>query len=255
MFFFNKIFKTKPSKKIFIMSLQKAGTHLIQRVMQEAGFHGVGVGKDCRLSDFNGLKENQYLWSHFTPSDELQMALEEGVQNVYIIFNYRDPRDVLVSWFYWMHPESKKSIHSHQDYMKKVYSHFSDDELLKIFIRNDKFREVEYNPIEHFRLSRVLLFHPKVMKVRFEDLIGLRGGGSDQKQEETVAKIFNYLEINDVDAVKIAQKAFNKNSTTFRKGQIGGYKEDLTNEQLRLFNKLHGDIISQYGYPPDLFKD
>lgn len=66
-------------------------------------------------------------------------------------------------------------MHFHEEYMRKVYRHFSDDELIDIFMRNDKYREVEYNPIEHFRLSRVLYFHPSVLNVRCED-------SSDQRE-------------------------------------------------------------------------
>lgn len=251
--FLKNIFRTQPSKKILIVSLQKSGTHLIHNVMQEAGFQGVGVGKDCRLSHFSGLKDNQYLWSHFAPSDEVQMSLEEGGQSLYIIFNFRDPRDVLVSWFHWLHPKSGKSMHLHLDYMKKVYSHFTDDELINIFIRNDKFREVEYNPIEHFRLSRVLYFHPRVMKVRFEDLVGPKGGGTDEKQTNTTKDIFRYLEMDGIDSHQIARKIFSETSVTFRKGMIGEYKKVLSSEQIRLFNKLHGDVIRQYGYELDDF--
>lgn len=253
--FLKKIFNTQPSKKILIVSLQKSGTHLIQNVMKDAGFHGIGVGKDCRMSHFFGLKDNQYLWSHFAPSDEVQMALEEGSQSLYIIFNFRDPRDVLVSWFHWLHPKSDKSMHLHLDYMKKVYSHFTDDELINIFIRNDKFREAEYNPLEHFRLSRVLYFHPRVLNVRYEDLVGSGGGGTDEKQLQTIDNIFKYLEFNGIDLHQISKKVFDRNSATFRKGIIGEYKKTLSIEQIRLFNKLHGDIIRQYGYELDNFDE
>ncbi len=243
-----KIIRGVPSKKILIVSIQKSGTHLIQNIMNEAGFEGIGVEKDTKMADFIGLEDSQYLWSHFAPSDEIQMALENGGESVYIIFNFRDPRDVLVSWFYWLHPNSDKSMHLHQDYMKKVYSHFTDDELIDIFIRNDKFREVEYNPIEHFRLSRALYFHPKVLNVSFEDLVGSNGGGSDDLQKKTIEVIFNYLKIKNVDVDKIAKNAFDKTSETFRKGKIGSYKKVLSPMQIKLFNKLHGDIIKQYGY-------
>ena len=120
---FKKAIRRVPSKKILIVSIQKSGTHLIQNVMKEVGFEGIGVGKNAKMTDFNGLKDNQFLWSHFVPSDEIQMALEKGDEPVYIIFNFRDPRDVLVSWFYWLHPNSDKNMHLHQDYMKKVYGY------------------------------------------------------------------------------------------------------------------------------------
>jgi sulfotransferase 6B1 len=253
-FKFQKKISGVPAKKIFIVSIQKSGTHLIKKIMKEAGFEGIGIGEDAKMRDFRGLKDNQFLWSHFAPSDEIQMALEKDDDSVYIIFNFRDPRDVLVSWFYWLHPNKHKNMHLHQEYMKKVYRNFTDDELITIFIRNDKFRKVEYNPIEHFRLSRVLYFHPKVLNIRFENIIGSKGGGNDGLQKKTIEAIFGYIERkkNDVDIDKIARSAFDPESDTFRKGKIGGYKNILSIEHIKLFNELHGDIIQQYGYKLDI---
>lgn len=250
-----RFIKGRPGKKILLVSLQKCGTHLIRNVMKEAGFEDVGVGRPCTMSDFEGLKSNQYLISSFTPSDEVQMCLEEGNRQLYIIFNFRDPRDVLVSWFYWLHPGNPKSIHLHHAYMKKVYSHFTDEQLMDIFIRVDKFRDAEYNPLERFKLSRVLYFHPRILNVRFEDLIGSRGGGTDEKQMKTVADIFAYLEMDGIDTQLIAGRVFNKSSVTFRKGTIGDYRNVLSSAQIKLFNELHGDIIRQYGYEPDHIDD
>ena len=204
---------------------------------------GVGVGR-ATLADFERLNDNQYLWSHFAPTDEVQMELENENSDLRIVFNFRDPRDVLVSWFNWMHPKTPHVMHKHHAYMKKVYAHFSDAELMDIFIRNDKFRQDEYNPLEHFRLSRVLYFHPSALNVRFEDLIGSRGGGSDELQHQTIQELLNYLGASKTGAV--VEDIFDVNSPTFRKGMIGGYKKILTADQLQLVNQLHGDLIIQY---------
>ena len=179
------------------------------------------------------------------------MAIESGQVNIRIIFNYRDPRDVLVSWYHWLHPSNPKSMHLHMDYMKRVYSNFSSDELINIFIKIDKFRVNEYNPIEHFRLSRVLLFHPNVCKVRFEELIGPEGSGSADLRKQAIKRIFQYIGDYDTDIEYISSVAYDRNSRTFRKGQIGSHKDFLSQEQLSLFNRLHGDIIKQYGYDND----
>jgi hypothetical protein len=139
--------------------------------------------------------------------------------------------------------------------MKKVYSHFTDEQLIDIFIKADKFRDSEYSPMERFRLSRVLYFHPRVLNVRFEDLIGSKGGGNDERQIKTIADIFAYLEADGIDARLIAGKAFSENSVTFRKGKIGDYRNVLSAAQIKLFNELHGDVIRQYGYDPDHVDD
>ena len=132
--------------------------------------------------------------------------------------------------------------------MQKVYKHFSDEEMIEMFIANDKLRPQEYNVIEHFYFSRVLLFHPNVLKVRFEDLIGPRGGGDSQRQLESIRAFAQYLSIDQADIESIADNLFSEDSATFRRAQVGSYKTFLTPEQLQYFNKRHAKILSQYGY-------
>lgn len=249
MIFQRRLRKRNP-QRVLLVSLQKCGTHLIKNVFDRIGLEGVGVER-ATLADFEKLNENQYLWSHFTPTDEVQMELENENSDLRIVFNFRDPRDVLVSWFNWMHPQTPRVMHRHHAYMKKVYAHFSDAELMDIFIRNDKFRPDEYNPLEHFRLSRVLYFHPGVLKVRFEDLIGSFGGGNEERQRQTVRSILEYLGTPEVCTIAGDINIVDAHSPTFRKGQIGEYKKVLNAIQLRLFNELHGNLIRQYGYLPD----
>ena len=242
------VFRSKSQKKILIVSLQKCGTHLIHKIMSEAGMESVGVGKDCTVADFRKLKDHQYLWSHYPPSDNFLSEIENGNRNFKLIFNYRDPRDALVSWLYWMHPENAKVTHTPREYVKKTYRGFTDDELLEIFIKIDKFRPIEYNIIENFRLSRAMLFHPGVHKIRFEDLVGAKGGGNDGDQFVTLEKLFSYLQISNIGIKHIAAKAFDRESETFRRGCIGEYKEKFSKKNLTLFEKLHCDLIAQYGY-------
>ena len=242
----------KPAdEKILVVSLQKCGTHLLFRILSAAGLEGVGVGPQCKLQDFNRLRMGQYLWTHFPPADEVLMALEDSQKPIRLVLNYRDPRDAIVSWFYWLHPENKKVTHLHREYMKKVYAHFNDRELLDIFIKMDKFREVEYCIPEQFRYARALLFHPAVHKARFEDLIGNDGGGCDKTQREAIASLFRFLDVPLGLVDKATNEAFDRNSETFRKGEIGGYKEAMSLEQIQAFNRLYDDLLRQYGYPPD----
>lgn len=243
--------RAKNSNKILIVSIQKCGTHLIERVLLKAGFSkGQACNGPLNMSHLNKLRGGQFLLTHFCPSDDVQMALEGGDPSLKIIFNYRDPRDALVSWFHWMHPANPSPMHAHMSFMQKVYSSFTDEELVDIFLKCDKFRAVEYNPIEHFRYSRVLLFHPAVLNVRFEDLIGPNGGGSKEAQIRTVKAITDLLDLQ-VDENLLAEEVYSTQSPTFRKGKIGGYRDFFTQEQLAKFEILHGDVIAQYGYELD----
>lgn len=243
-YFIDKLFY--PKKKVLLVSIQKSGTHLVKKVLEYAGLKGK-YREIVGLKDFKGLKNNEFLWSHFCPSDDIQAALEKN-DDYKIIFNFRDPRDVIVSWFHWTHPNNQKTIHAHMDFMQQVYSNFTDEQLMDMFIRCDKLRPDEYNPLEYFRLCRVLLFHPSVCKVRFEELIGQRGGGNSKLQVQTIHKIYDYLNIEQVSSQECADKLFSKKSLTFRKGKINQFKKNLKRSELVLLQKLHGDILAQYGY-------
>lgn len=242
-----------PKRRILLVSIQKSGTHLIENVLGLAGLErGPGSGGHTSQRSFLGLAENQFLRSSYPPENPLLGQLESGQGNdLRIILNFRDPRDVLVSWFHWLHPKSEKVDSPEHAFLKKIYAHLSDDELMDIFIRNDAFRYNEYNPLEQMRLCRALYYHPRVHNVRFEDLVGERGGGSRERQISVLRDLYAFLDINGIDCEDIARQAFNTDSATFRKGQIGTYHKELTERQLRKVNELHGDIIRQYGYSPD----
>ncbi|MBW1804587.1 MAG: hypothetical protein JRJ85_28145 [Deltaproteobacteria bacterium] len=76
---------------------------MIEKLFDVAGLVKIPYRQDpCALIDFKGLKSNNYIRSHYPPAVDVQMALEEK-KGVYIIFNFRDPRDALVSWFHWVH--------------------------------------------------------------------------------------------------------------------------------------------------------
>ena len=236
-------------KRVLLVSLQKSGTHLIQNLFSRVGFqaHFNRNGGPIRLRDFS-RKKDTYISSHYAPMDDVQIELEKDPESMKIIFMFRDPRDVLVSWFHWVHPKNEKPQHGHMRYMQKVYKHFSDEEIIEMFIANDKLRQQEYNVIEHFYFSRILLFHPNVLKVRFEDLIGPRGGGDHQKQLESIKAFTQYLSIDQADIELIADSLFSEDSATFRRAKVGSYKTFLTPDQLTYFNKRHAKILSQYGY-------
>ena len=239
----------KTPKRVLLVSLQKCGTHLIQNLFSRVGlqvYFKRGSGP-IALGDF-GQKKNTYLSSHHTPMDDVQIELEENPESMKIIFLFRDPRDVLVSWFHWVHPKNDNPQHGQMRYMQKVYKHFSDEEMIEMFIANDKLRPQEYNVIEQFYFSRVLLFHPNVLKVCFEDLIGPRGGGDSQRQLESIRAFTQYLSIDQADIESLADSLFSEDSATFRRAQVGSHKTFLTPEQLNYFNKRHGKILSQYGY-------
>jgi len=158
-----------------------------------------------------------------------------------LVFNYRDPRDVLVSLThyllaspspnYWLMAtasilKSLSTMHQRLDYLIRCTPRFLD---------------------LAFRQHLWLLFHPAVCKVSFEELVGPRGGGSAIAQAWAVLKLMDHLSVEG-DPESIASTLFSNEARTFRKGQIGSWRAEFSPGNIMEFNKRFGDLLKLYGY-------
>lgn len=239
--------KKPPKNNILLIPLYKSGSHLLKNVLKQAGLENVSISNPCVMEDFETLESHQYIATHHPPGLSVYNHIE--LNTVKVIFNYRDPRDVAVSTLNFVHWESKKSAFHKVEFLKKVYAECFDskDALLESIIRSDKHIPYIYDISSQFRLTRGLLFHPNVYKIRFEDLIGEQGGGDFYRQVQAVRGLLEFLELPG-DAEAIAQKAFDTKSKTFNKGQVGQWKDVFKQHHKDLFNKLYSDILQDYGY-------
>ena len=123
------------TKKILVVSLHKCGTHLIENILSQVGLKAKLVGDGCSGCDFEQLKPNEYLLSHYPPALELCGLIE--TDKVRVVLNYRDPRDACVSRFHWHHPDNKKVTNLPREFMKKVHSNRfkNDEEFLESIIK------------------------------------------------------------------------------------------------------------------------
>ncbi|RME60149.1 hypothetical protein D6779_02685, partial [Candidatus Parcubacteria bacterium] len=72
---------------------------------------------------------------------------------------------------------------------------------------------------------------PDVLVVRFEDLVGSKGGGDDNAQRKTIKQVFEHVgwDMADDDVQKIQENLFG-GTHTFRKGQIDAWREAIPEE-------------------------
>lgn len=89
--------------------------------------------------------------------------------------------------------------------------------------------------------------------VRFEDLVGERGGGSCAAQRKSIEQICSYLDL-DVDKQKIAsvQENLFGSSGTFRKGQIGSWRSEFSEEHKVAVKEVAGNLLIELGYEESL---
>jgi hypothetical protein len=95
------------------------------------------------------------------------------------------------------------------------------------------------------------LDEPNCLIVRFEDLVGSKGGGCDTRQKETIREIAQHIgiSINNTFIETIARELFGSSgSKTFHKGQINGWKEYFKPEHITAFKRRSNETLLRMGY-------
>jgi hypothetical protein len=134
----------------------------------------------------------------------------------------------------------------------------SDDERLMETILSFKAEVSEGTPLrsafDTFAGCLPWLDHPSTLVVRFEDLIGPRGGGNPNVQRATIKKLGAFVErsLADDQVGEIAQKMYAKTSSTFRKGEVGDWRNHFTEAHRRAFKEVMGDRLVRFGYEQDM---
>ena len=159
-----------------------------------------------------------------------------------IVYCYRDPRAQIVSMIRFL--AGNKLIARHpwaQVYRPILQSLGSMDRMLSFAISDSTF------PFrDAYRQNRWLLYHPNVLKLRFEDLVGEEGGGSRQSQAAAIERWAAFLNV-DVPAEKLAEGLFG-GTDTFNKGRVDSWREVFEKHHLKAFDREFGDVLVEYGY-------
>ena len=86
--------------------------------------------------------------------------------------------------------------------------------------------------------------------VRFEDLVGPGGGGSEEAQRLAVERVAAHLgvEVGEGTTRAVEEDLFGV-GRTFRRGRIGGWREEFTAEHERaLAEGALGPLLAELGY-------
>jgi hypothetical protein len=163
-----------------------------------------------------------------------------------IIFNYRDPRDMLLSMVNFLAGRTGRGFSNFDDF--HVFSGIlrskpSLNEQLTYALTDRSFPAVG-------DMERMLwlLHHPNVCKTSFEELVGPPGGGSAQAREDALARILGFLGITETAPADLADRLFNRDAFSFYRGQIGGWREDFSAQHNKLAEARFGEALELYGY-------
>jgi hypothetical protein len=163
-----------------------------------------------------------------------------------IIFNYRDPRDMLLSFVNFLCGKTGRGFSNYNDLLpvsQILNSKATLEEKLAYALADRAFPALG----DHQRMLW-LLHHPNVCKTSFEELIGPRGGGSAEAQTGALIRVFEFLGITGTKPADVAGRLFNPDVFSFYRGQIGGWREAFTPALQPLIDDRFGEVLQAYGY-------
>lgn len=185
-----------------------------------------------------------------------------------IIFLVRDLRDVFVSYVYHLDkiffnhevPESiallSKTEKSQDDLANIIHSWAAlsfSQKLTAVLEHND------LSPVDFKNYIKPCIdiseFHNTVM-IRFENLVGPKGGGNKLSQINEVSKIANAYgkDLSRSQIIRICDRLFgiddlvSKWNNTFRSGQIGSWKNHFEESHKEIFKINYNDFLFYFGY-------
>ena len=93
--------------------------------------------------------------------------------------------------------------------------------------------------------------YPNVYMVKFENLVGPKGGGSIKRQLEEIKKIADFLKVDlDRNAITKISRQVWSGTATFS-GQTSNWKNYFTEDHERLFKEVAGQLLINLGYEQD----
>ncbi|MFO0972714.1 MAG: hypothetical protein U1A27_04635 [Phycisphaerae bacterium] len=200
----------------------------------------------ARLSPGESFKCSHVMFS--APMGEL--VARHGLRTILML---RDPRDVVVSQVHYTLREPGNPLHH---YFANGLATFEERLSACITgtpgrIMGSAFQHVSI--AQRFAAVRGWMAQPYNLTLRFRDLVGPAGGGSEAAQRDAARAVCDHLGVSvdqaTVDA--IAAQTFRTDSPTFRRGQIGAWRESFTPEHREIFKEVAGQTLIELGFERD----
>lgn len=205
------------------------------------------IPTSCFVSVLDGLQyTDDFLVTHAPYSQEMEKVLNK--RNSIVFFLIRDPRDWVISVI--KHPPmSGVDIYGGPMGDKKFLSLDMNQKIYHVLEGTPRY----YSAAEVFDKFLPWMQSPNCCALRFEALLGPRGGSFTEKEQLVeLRKIANALRLNvsDEQLLEAFDASYGK-GVMFSKGKAGTWKEQFTDEHKELFKDMLGDTLIKLGYEKD----
>jgi hypothetical protein len=252
---------------VFCNSYPKSGTHLLDQILlaipgwrrwdtivSHQALSGL-INTPHHLSvKLGAAPPYSIVRAHLPHSPEVLKALARRPYRR--LFIYRDLRDVAVSNTKWQMREPR--IHLHGIYTSALKT--DDERLMASIVGIPADSPVGSNhsapPIgQDFERWLGWLTDPSTLSIRFEDLVGARGGGSDERRQVVVRQILSHIGAPPDEALLAALSDSSRfdphRSQTFSTGRIGSWREAFKPEHKEAMKRAAGPLLVRLGYESD----
>jgi len=260
-------------KKVIVNAVPKSGTNLLAKCLILLGYkqkgvlgghtvlanilsamskrsgsrgYTMGLGIPTEVSrlainwKLNNIKNGQFTVSHVGYTEELlHEILNFGFAPIQII---RDPRAVLASWVPYVLKHKGVKVHD-------LLISLNHEERYVFGLHGGENNGILLQSL-HSRCQAVdpWISHPKVLVVKFEDLVGEQGGGEFDRQQEVLLSICKHLQLPEESVEYVQEHLFGDKRRTFRAGQIGSWKVEVPESVQNQFEQSIGGILRDWGY-------
>lgn len=249
-------------KDFFVLTLPKSGTHLLLKLLLSLSSkkrsaiievtndnaYKRPIAPQTLEQAFLKWKQSHYFClDHLEYTDPLQIFHASHPEYIAII-QVRDLRDVFISLIDWKWDIIEKQLPNTTLSQKLMYAINDELEHRATYIN----RHID-------GLSKWLNGHSNVLIVKFEDLVGPKGGGSPQRQKDAVSRLAIALAIpltqervdDIVENLWGVENVYPYLAATFNQGKIERWKEYFNEEHKKIFKEKYGNLLIQLGYEKD----
>ena len=227
---------------VYINSVPKCGTHLAMKaigLILDKPFMAMSLeDENSSKYEIKSVHGKNLIYGGHARSKNIKKVndfFENKPRKNFLVI--RDPRDFIVSYSYWIKKNPLAWPYGSSLEINKLIDEWINGVNFSIY---DNYNFFYFDWLDN---------NFKTFVIKFEDLIGSQGGGSDTKQFETLVMMMKYLGVNPTDKLlKHVKDNLFGNTGTFREGKIGAWKREFTDEQKVLFHEKYSDLLNRLGY-------